>query len=284
MIYARRDLGRLIEVMSKSCYPGLLREVTPNRQGNEFVIPILGEENSHGVMAFKRVEDGYLSGKYQTAQTVEDIFTQYEATPLRQRELTAYSLSHELKVAALVFCVSSGYRDIHVFEVGSAEGFGICLLAHLMKNSPVQRDNANVKLTAIELVDKLHEAALFQEKAWRGAFQMSAIEFVCGDARRILPESARDGDLVYASLAEPEVIESIIELQNSKSMTAVLSYSVASDDHIKDTMGRLTEELMDSSGYYVIPFEDTLWNSHVNEFVGRQGIIATRSIPPHILE
>ncbi len=141
-----------------------------------------------------------------------------------------------------------------------------------MKEKGICPPAPNSRLIAIEWKKEYLQYARDIQRMTGG--YAGEIEYVLGDGIRHLRKSLKEGDLVFSSTAEPRVVEGILGLSNEKSFDFVVSYSEKTSDKVRKDQGRCIEDLLDSCGYEVFPFEDREYNTHLTDEVPRVGVLA----------
>jgi len=272
--YPCQDLRSILEEWCKDCYPGVFKKLDPHYANGKYVIQVFGRHNSLAMMAFKRRAETYLKGKCPATMTGGETIKDFESAPIEERKEAAYSIAHEIKIAALVACLCYRNRNAHVYEIGSALGFGICLLSHLLEEKRVHDPHGPVLLTAIERDANMIEEAKFCKQVLGQDLAMEGIEFICADASEMIPGAVQGNDIIYVSLAEPPIIELVADIARSKKVACVLSYSDYADTHVEEIHGTPVEKLFANSAHDIYPFKDLAWDTNITHVTGRSGVVA----------
>jgi len=266
MKHGNQDLKKLLDFFGHEYFPKISNQLTPVHK-KKFQLPYLGCEGSKHSLALKMTAMYGLKKKATSKELIRDFFRLTQ----RKQIFIAYSLSHELKIASLAASVAMNNQDSHVYEIGPCFGFSSLHYSHLIKEKNLV-SKAICKLTAIETNREWFERALML-RSIVGDY-VGQIEYLHGDGVGYLRKSLKNEDIVFASIAEPTVVEGIFSLSNLKRINLLISYSEKTNQKIEERRGKKFEDLIDSDAYNVFPFEDGEYNKHVFWIVGNIGTLA----------
>lgn len=245
-----------------SPFPHCFSRLSPRRKGKNIVIPYYGEDDSKFVLALKRTALFGLSKKAATEELVEE----FSNLNVETQERIAYDLCHELKVTSLAASISIVNQTSSVFEVGPCFGFSSLYYSRLMKEKNVSQSKPIYKLKAVEIDEEfLERARILQEMANKEI--IGEVEFVHADANKFLIDSCKKGDVVFGSLVQTDLCNTILELSFSKRINFVISYGEAFEF-------RTFNRRIDQKIYEIYPFKDREFRVHVPYEQKRYGTLA----------
>lgn len=255
-----QSLKKLLK--SFSPFPNCFSKLSPRRKGKDIVIPYYGEDDSKFVLAITRIAWLGFSRKATTEELVEN----FSNLDKEAQEFVAYSLSHELKVTTLAVSIALANQSSTVFEVGPGFGFSSLYYSRLMREKKVSPSKPICKLQAIE-IDKgfFQEAKKLQDMASKEI--VGEVEFVLADANEFLMASCREGDVIFGSMVQPDLCNTILELSFSSRINFVISYGEAFDF-------RTFNRQIDHRVYEIYPFKDREFKVHVPYLQKRYGVLA----------
>jgi len=269
--YPRQDLRTLLDDLSEDCFPGIFKQLDPHYVNGQFLITLIGAVDTEAASALSKRAMDYLSGEHLKRQMNDEIFEQFSKSTKEERATGTFALSHELKMGAYAACIAYHKPDSHVYEIGSSQGFASIIFSNLMKKGN-RSGSASGSIIAIERDSQLVKFAKMNKDVWGRQFPLGNIRFICSDAFNFLKDKVRRGDLLFASIAEPKVIEKLVDWQRTTDFNLLFSYSDASDEHVYENLGRHTEELIDDGKNDLFLFQDLSWSRNVPSRAERIGI------------
>lgn len=283
-----------MEVRNRQTLRSLLNERMPrmytllrpiNREGR-IVIPYYGHpENSDFFLLHKDIYlDSFLPVEHRSYPVgreipFRDLVVIFKSLPKKFQRYTAYTLFHELQIASLGASLALTSRDSNVFEIGCGPGLGSFHYANIVRRLDVSKDKPVHTLTAVDEQDEaVHHARQlkkFLEESARNDYPIAEINFVNADGATYLDGHCKDNDIVFASVAETDVCESVVDFSNSRKISFVLSYVSHHDEVVRRKRGSYLEDLIDSVLYDVYPFQDEEYNRNFrNREDSRIGVLA----------
>jgi len=242
-------------------FPNSFSDLNPRYKNGYFVIPLYGNQDSKVSLALKM--DTLLSVQ-EGECTVQELIKKFMALKKSEQKFVAYNLSHELKIATLASFIALDNQDSNVYEIGPCLGFSSHLYSNIIKNQRISPSKPIYKLTAIESNKRFFQAA---EKLLQMMDKdyIAKIEYVHGDGIEYLSNLVNNNDIVFASLAEPDVCEGIIDFSNSKKINFVLSYSERTNDEIKRRKGKSIDNMINPDVYQIYPFIDKEYSIYAHD-------------------
>ena len=256
------DLDKVLNRLGKDEFPNIAERLSPIRKEMSYIFPFHGHEKSNVDLSLKMVALGIHKGENE----IKGHLGTFISLSRKNQDFIAYNLSHELKIASLAATVALEYEDANVYEVGPAFGFSSLHYARLV--SEKGRDS---KLVAIERKsESVEKAEKLRDRATDFA---KDIEFIQGDGVIYLNNHLKDGDLVFSSIAPPNVINGIMDLMERKSFNLVASYSEEIDNRVTKFRGRSIENLVRSNDRNAIFFEDVDYNRKITWDFSKFGFV-----------
>lgn len=261
-----QSLKNLLDTFSSNHYPRIFNQLNPVRRKGIYVFPYLGSVDSKYILAFKMVAMYGLEKKTET----EELVRNFRKMSGKKQLFVVYNLSHELKIASLAACIAMDKQYSYVYEIGPCLGFSSLHFSHLIKEKGVDSKPIN-KLTAIEINKEFVEHAKDMKKM-TGDYT-GEIDYIHGDAIKYLLNSLKEGDIIFSSIAEPSVIDGLLELSYLKPVNMIISYSEKSNEKMIEMRGKSFVDLIDPNIYDIYPFLDQEHNTHLPRETKKIGVL-----------
>jgi hypothetical protein len=251
-IRRNRSLDDVLNWIWRDKYQNIAEKLNPIKMEKGYIIPFYGPEKSMMDLNLKMVALGiYRSDEKQKKQV--DIF---KSLNQKEKDFIAYNLSHELKIASMAAAVALENENINVFEIGPAFGFSSLHFARL-----ISKKSKTVRLVTIERKKESVDKAEEMRKCVKGV--SGDIKFIHGDGVIYLNNHLKDGDIVFSSIAPPNVMNGILDLLNRKSFNLIVSYSEEISNKITSFRGRTIDNIIRSYNRNAIFFEDEVYNQNI---------------------
>jgi protein-L-isoaspartate O-methyltransferase len=247
-----RGLDEVLNWMWGDEFPNIAERLSPVRSEEGYKFPFHGPEKSNVDLSFKMVALGI----HKSEAEIEDQIDTFKVLSPKDRDFIAYNLSHELKIASLAAAVALKHEDASVYEIGPAFGFSSLHYARL-----VSEKGRDAKLVAVERKREYVEKA--EKMRGRAVGFAGDIEFIHGDGVVYLNNHLKDGDLVFSSIAPPNVMNGILDLLERKSFNLIASYSEEIENKVMRFRGSSIESIVRSYDRNAIFFQDTLYNRKI---------------------
>ena len=270
-------MENLDEIVDK----GILKEINPvykrkNGKSN-IIIPYYGNSiglflalKSSAVLAWGHEAHLLYPEGNTSLQRLEQIF---RGSPKEHQKNIAYSLSHELKVSSLALGLAMQSPDVNVFEIGCDIGLGSLFYANKsFHNIPKEGKAYNIRAfesdetrfnQAMQLKSVIEESKIFP---------ISPIEYKFGEGVLGVENLCNEGDIIFASMAEPDTSKGVLKILENKRVNLVTSYSELTAKKIKEDEERFFDKLIPNN-YEVRTFEDSSYNLNTFGEHQRFGII-----------
>ena len=247
-----RSLDDVLNWMWDDEFPTIAERLSPVSMEDGYKFPFHGLEKSNEDLSFKMVALGI----HKSETEIDDQIDAFLGLSPNDRDFIAYNLSHELKIASLAAAVALENEDASVYEIGPAFGFSSLHYARL-----VSEKGRDAKLVAVERKREHVEKA--EKMRGRAVGFAGDIEFIHGDGVVYLNNHLKDGDLVFSSIAPPNVMNGILDLLERKSFKLIVSYSEEIDNKVTRLRRSSIESIVRSNDRNAIFFPDTQYNRKI---------------------
>lgn len=260
MKYGRQSLKRLMKTHAP--FQGMFSQINPQYKDGSLVFPFYGHEDSAFILAMKRIALFGLSEE----STAEELIKKFAKLNKKDQIHIAYELSHELKIASLAASIALSNQNSNVYEIGPYLGFSSLHYSRCVRNKGKSPSKPIYKLTAIEINKEAFESARTLLERTNKDF-IAEVEYVHADAKTYLAHSCKYNDIVFGSLVQPDVCNTILTLSHSKKINFIISYGETFDF-------QTFENSIDKKAYDIYPFKDREYNVHANVWQKRYGVVA----------
>lgn len=246
--------------------PDMFHLIDPQFKDEKIIIPYY-EQRTEFWLAAKMVQFTGLNKKTSTKGMIE----LFRKKGKDEQKFFTYSLSHELKITLLAVSIALKNQDSNVYEMGCSNGMGSLFYSSRMKNEGVQSSKQIYKLTAFDTNKGHLDDAKGLKSMIESGNEIAPVEYLEEEAINYLKKIYKEGDIIFASVAEPHICEGILELASLKKIRFVISYSEATDKKI----GGFIQQLIDLNKYNIYPFEDKEFNENVPDYTYKKfGVLA----------
>ena len=256
--HKRQSLKRLLDTFASP--QNSFSQLNPSYKNGDWIIPFYGYEDSQYILAKNMVAlFGVASLGLPVITKGYTLIQKFRSLDKGTQREIAYDLSHQLKIAALGTSIALRNENANVYEIGPCLGLSSLHYSRWIKEKGIDPSKAIYKLTAVEINEDYVKAAKSLLEIVNKEF-ISKVEYICEDATVYLPRHMKEGDIVFSSMAQPEVCSCILELSHSIKINFVLSYGEILNLKSIEKTGKTFEDQIDPNLYDVYPFEDKEYN------------------------
>lgn len=253
-------------------------KLSPSYKNNCLILPWYGEQDSKFLFALKMDALPGINVEKNKGEGIRKRYDKFVNISKLEKNYVIYSISHEIKIASIAAGIALNHQMSHIYEIGPGTGLASHFYSRVIKEAKVENSANIFKLTSIEKDKGFYKTAQQLLEFTNNDF-LTEIEYILGNGIEYLNQHCKNNDIVFISLAAPEVCKGILDITANTSINLVMSYSGTTKRMVQKERSRRIQDFIKLNGYEVFPFSDQEYNKKIaNKYEKRYGIVALPDI------